>query len=116
MVKHFPEIYSLLIALALNSCTSNHDLQSDDINYFGGGTDVFKVGEGKYKIISKTNLSPFENFPTARKMWADVAHKTCNSSNYTKEHTEEYTQTNVPTLFFNLYLTSIKSGYIVCTE
>ena len=112
----FVLFWVLLAILSVSSCASNHDLDSDNINYLGGGLDVFETEKLTYKIIAKTNFAPFENFSTARNMWAAAAYKACNGSAYREKDTEEYSYKSGPDLIFIPYLISVKTGFVVCSK
>jgi hypothetical protein len=113
-VKIPPLIFILSVGSLLSSCASNHELNSGDPNYLGGGYQVEKEAGNKVAITAKTNFAPWENKSGARSKWAKLAEEACGNTNYIEEDIREYSYDTVPPLVFVRYIVTVKEGFAVC--
>ena len=61
----YSKIFVVIGALLLHSCASSHNL-ADGRGPFGGGYEVVKVSQHKYKITAITNWAPWPNYDSVR--------------------------------------------------
>lgn len=108
-------VLSGALLLALTSCTSSHNLDTDGANLLGGGYNVRDHTGGKFYITAKTNWAPVENLEAAREMWSELAEEACGGSDYEEEIIREYSYESLPAFFGIVkYIVSAKEGYAVC--
>ena len=105
----------LVFSFLISSCASTHDFSKDRHSTLGGGYEVTKIQQGTYRIVAKTNETPWTNFGTARKMWRDLAEKACGKAEYTEQDINEYSYENSPRFFGVVpYIVSAREGNAVC--
>ncbi len=107
----------LVVPFLVSSCASTHDFSSDGHSTFGGGYKVTEIQRGTYRIVAKTNVTPWTNFETARKMWHDQAKRACGEAEYMEQDINEYSYENSPRFFGVVpYVVSAREGYAVCVQ
>ncbi|MGD2117392.1 MAG: hypothetical protein PVG66_03470 [Chromatiales bacterium] len=106
----------LIYSSFLVGCASTHDLRSGEQNHLGGGYQVGYEFGGRIPIKAKTNFAPWENYASARSMWAKLAEQACGHPNFSEEDVKEYSYETVPPLVFIKYIVTVKEGYAVCSQ
>ena len=106
---------NLAILLFLGSCASGQNLANDGPGFGLGGYKITEVKVGVYRIIAKTNVTPFASPETARRMWAEHAAKACEGTSYKEDHVQEYSYEPLPPTWIGLkYISSVKEGLALC--
>ncbi|MEO9944853.1 hypothetical protein [Paraglaciecola sp.] len=108
-------IRCLFCFLILTSCTSSyHNNQEQGENPFGGGFSDFKVDDGLFSIISKTNYAPWTDFPAAHATFTKRAMELCKSPNFKsmKLRETQYEHGYTPSAIKNII--SQVDGYVIC--
>ncbi len=109
-------IIMLLVLVIVASCSSSHNIKKDGENSLGGGYMVGNKVRGRVPITAKTNYAPWENYGSARSMWAKHAKQTCGHSNYTEEDVKEYIYEQIPEYNGLKYIVTVKEGVAVCKK
>jgi hypothetical protein len=116
MSDSLKNIIILFLVLMVSSCTSTHNLESDDLNLGGGGYSVNEVRPGEYWVVVKTKWAPWENFGVARNMWEKRAKEACAQKGFIGKDINEYSyDVYTPYLGVIRYIITVKEGYAVCT-
>ncbi len=106
-------------AILMSGCASNHNLNEDGVNRFGGGG--FRDSEiliGFHKLMVRTNSGLSENLSTAREAWKKRATELCDGSGYKdiKIHENSYNASSGGEFEPPWPLIRTKrTGYILCT-
>ncbi len=106
----YSKIFVVIGALLLHSCASSHNL-ADGRGPFGGGYEVVKVSQHKYKITAITNWAPWPNYDSVREMWDKHAKLACGDDKYEEELIGERVHDDLGT---GTHLVTIKEGYAIC--
>ncbi len=107
---------ALLAGLALNSCSSSHNLAEGGEGTFGGGYLVDPVSENVYQITAKTNVAQWTDHGTARRMWKKHAEEACKGRPYVEGEVKEYTYEAQPQYLWNKYIVTVKEGQAQCSS
>ena len=81
---------------------------------FGGGYYKEKIGDGEYKILEKTNVSPLPRFEEVKAMWAKLAREACGGPAYSESKVKVYTYQNSPRPYGLPGLITTKEGVARC--
>lgn len=108
----------MLSAALLCGCASSHNLKSDGTSLLGGGFLDYKVTEGMFEIIAKTNASPWVNTSAAKTTWRERATTLCGSDKF-REFDIKDGQEDLPSTFVSPFVaipsvSTTRQGFAVC--
>jgi hypothetical protein len=104
-------IHLILTVVTLVGCAPSFNLKNNSISPLGGGFLDYKLDEGMFEIIAKSNAAPWGNIDTATKTWKDRADTLCGTGQY-REFDIQEGETELSPIGIQI----IRRGFAVCNS
>lgn len=103
-----------ILSVFLCGCTSSYNNNTDGANPFGGGFSDYKVYDGLYSVVAKTNFAPWTDFAAAHDTFNRRATELCQSNSFKTIKVREGQYEHVYTGGAIKYIISQVDGYVIC--